>query len=433
MAEASAKKISLLPDRRIIQQITGAVSLLSLATLLLFFFLLPVPISTVGLSIIGVASVGFFALYFVLPKLYFHETMLMVGDALYITLITYIASYLGEYGVFILFLYFVIIIADALKYPLSEYIIVVLFTVQAAFFYIMLGTPFEFNVRLGILALFSFSTLATAIFIWYFASQIVNERSLRSLMEKKSLYLKAMNDHLKAIDNMRQNIMQVTSHEFRTPLTRIKYSLEQLRDTKICDLKPDQLQLLQVAATSNSQLIGMINDLMAASSLPTTKSQLRLQKVDMVGLVRVLIDEYKDIIASREQKLVVNLPSGVLQANIDPAVIRIAYKNLLDNATQYTPAGGTITASVEVGDKDVLLSIQDTGIGIPQADMPHIFSQFYRTDNAILKKPDGFGIGLYFSRQIVRYHKGDITVTSKEGEGSTFTIRLPATALVTKN
>lgn len=425
MIALPTQKISLLPDPRVVQQISGAISLISLVTLLLFFALLPIPISRFELIMMGVAGFAFFSLYFILPRIYFSETLLMVGDALYIIMITYIANYLEEYGVFILFLYFVIIIADALKYPASEYWTVVLFTIQVAFFYILLGTPFPPQVRLAILTIFSFSALSTTMFIWYFTSQIINERSLRSLIEKKSAYFKTMNEHLKAVDHMRQNIMQVASHEFRTPLTRVRYALDQLKTSQHLDLKPAQLQLLQVATTANQQLISMINDLMTASRLMVPRTQLHQQQLDLVHLIKQVLDAYHNLLVSRKQTLTVQLPTQPVHAFIDQSVISVAFKNLLDNASKYTPAGGTIAVSLKLTKQEINVSVQDTGIGISKAEIPQLFSQFYRTSQAILTKPDGFGMGLHLSQQIIHNHQGVITVTSEQGKGSTFVIHLP--------
>ncbi|MEX1997317.1 MAG: ATP-binding protein [Candidatus Andersenbacteria bacterium] len=423
-------KPSLLPDKQFVQRITGTVALLSFVTLVFSLYLLSIDITSTGLLLSLIIGVGFFGLYVFLPKIYMNETILMASDIAYLVLITYIASHMGEYGIFVLFLYFVIIIADGLKYPISEYSAIVLFTTQAAFFYILLGTPFPLRVRLSILAIFTFSTIATAVFVWYFASQVLSERSLRSLMEKKSSYLKTMNEHLKAVDDMRETIMHVTSHEFQAPLTRIKYALEALRDSKICNMAPEQLRLLQVAASSNERLVHMIGNLLTAARFQSEQWQLHPQNLDLVSILQELIEEYQDILTSRQQRLVVNLPRQAVYARIDPDLILIAYKNLLDNASKYTKAGGTVTISLLVQPDEVLLSVQDTGMGIAPEDFSRLFSQFYRTDEAIIAKPEGFGIGLYFSREIVRHHEGDITVASEPGKGSTFTIHLPKKILL---
>lgn len=415
--------------RESIQRISATIAILSLVTLAATFYFLPgLNLSSTSFIVPLIAGLVFFILYLTLPYVYLNETFLMVADAVYIAIITYAAVLAGEYGILILFLYFVMIVADALKYPLSEYVIVVLVSAQAAFFYIMVGSPFPLEVRFGILILFLFSIGSVAVFVWHFVNQTVYERSMRYVLERRSKYLKTMNDHLKAVDSMRSTMLRVTSHEFQTPLSAIRSSLSVLRDHKLGDLSPDQLSYVQAAAANNERLQRMIRDLLDASRIESGYWQLQLKEIDVVAMTTELLDEYGLVCQRQGLALTYDQPKEPITLQADRNLLRIAYKNLLDNASKYTLENGHITVSLTQTDSSIIFSVSDTGPGMDEKVISHLFSQFYRSDDAIAAEPNGFGIGLFHSRAIIRRHGGDITVKSQTGakdHGSTFTITLP--------
>ncbi len=110
---------------------------------------------------------------------------------------------------------------------------------------------------------------------------------------------------------------------------------------------------------------------------------------------------------------------------MDKTTIVEVLSNLLDNSIRYTPASGRISVFVEESDGQVITHIKDTGVGIPQASIPHIFKKFYRVSTVLKEGKKGTGLGLYISKEIVKLHKGDIWVESKQGGGSTFSFSLP--------
>ncbi len=416
----------LLVNRKIIQRMSASIALLSLATLAVSFYFLPTlsvaPASFVFVMLLGTA---FFLVYYFLPQIYFHETFLLLGDAIYIAIVTYIASIAGQYGVLILFLYFVIIVADALKYPLSEYVVVILLILQAAFFYVLAIAPYTVSVRIGILTIFTFCTISIAVFVWYFVYQTIYERSIRYVLERKSNYLKALNDHLVAVDIMRSNMLKVASHEFQTPLLAIQNSLSLMQRADLGRLTPKQLQLVHLATANNQRLENLIHNLLDTARIQSGEWKLSIAKFDLTKLLRDIVSEYKSSAEAKSQKLTVNLLHQPVEMWGDCRMLRIAYKNILDNAIRYTPEGGSVVISIAPDEKQVVVKVSDTGIGMSHEVLSRLFSQFNRTDGAIHASPDGYGLGLYFSRIIARKHGGDITATSREGRGSNFSIVLP--------
>ncbi len=420
-------------DRQTVQKMSAVIALLSLITLVIAYFLLPnVTITLWNFIFLLALALAFFLVYLFLPFIYFHETFLMLGDLVYIATITYIATQAGSLGTLILFLYFVIIVADALKYPLAEYAVIVIFALQAAFFYVILFAPFPGQVKIGILALFSFSTISVAVFIWYFVYQVIYQQSMRFVLERKTDYLKTMNDHLKAVDQMRSSVLKVASHELQTPLAAVKNSLYLLQTSNFGKLNEKQLELLGLATNNNERLARLVQTLLDTTRIQGGDWKLELTHVSYNELINDIVKEYKPLYAAKKVKLTVEVPKEAIMIDADPHLLRIACKNLIDNALKYTPEG-SVTISLKKDGKGPIFSVTDTGIGLSDEAKKHLFTQFNRSEEAIAISPDGYGIGLHFTRLIVRRHGGDVAVTSEKGKGSTFTINLPKKITVHHN
>lgn len=415
-------------DKKIIQRMSAAIALVSLIVLTISFLFLPsARLTTQSFMFVGAAAVIFFILYVLLPTVYLHETFLMFGDAVFIAVITYFAAIAGQYGVLILFLYFVIIVADALKYPLSEYIFVVLVTLQAAFFYVILWAPFEPRVKVGILILFASSTISIATFTWYFVNQTIYERSMRYLLERKSKYLEDMNKHLQAVDSMRSNMLKVTSHEFQTPLAGIKNSLTLLHGNDFGKLTPKQLKLVEMAVQNNDRLSGLMRSLLDTSRIQNGNWKLNAVTLHIKDILADVVKGYEQQADSKKVHLEVKLTSTNPTIEGDAHLVQIACHNIVDNAIKYTQDEGHVTVELHDDDKYVSIVVADSGIGIDDETQKNLFAQFARGDKAIAASPDGYGIGLYYTKLIVDKHHGTIKVDSKPGKGAVFTLTFPKT------
>jgi len=151
--------------------------------------------------------------------------------------------------------------------------------------------------------------------------------------------------------------------------------------------------------------------------------QLDEQQVDMARLVRDACELLAPVAEDRGLSLACEAPETSPVVG-DPRMIQRIFANLLDNAVKYTPSGGTVRVSLsEKNGREALVTVQDTGMGIPPNDLPHIFERFYRCDHS--RSQPGTGLGLSLARALARAHQGDITVASTLGQGSTFTLILP--------
>jgi signal transduction histidine kinase len=171
------------------------------------------------------------------------------------------------------------------------------------------------------------------------------------------------------------------------------------------------------------RLLDMINTMLLISKTESGVDKLDHRKIDLSEIIRSACDLFEPMAEDNGLTLVCNVPD---QCHLlgDSRMIQRMFANLLDNAIKYTPAGGTVSVSVSENEKkDLVVTVKDTGMGIAESDLPRIFDRFYRCDQS--RSRPGIGLGLSLARAIARAHHGEITVTSRLNEGSTFTIALP--------
>jgi len=217
------------------------------------------------------------------------------------------------------------------------------------------------------------------------------------------------------------------SHELRTPLTAIKGYSELLVVTAKDALDEEQLGFLETISRHTDNLVAMINELLDFSEMEAGgKLGLRQRPVLLTALVEEIAEELRPRISEKGLTLHVKTPAELPLVDADTSRLRWAVINIVRNAWQYTPVGGSVTLRLSEHNGKVVLDVTDTGIGISPENQQHLFSRFYRVTNVTAYDVRGLGLGLYVTRAIVEAHGGNIQVFSKEGVGSTFSVILPA-------
>ena len=217
------------------------------------------------------------------------------------------------------------------------------------------------------------------------------------------------------------------SHELRTPLTAIKGYSELLVVTAKDALDEEQLGFLETISRHTDNLVAMINELLDFSEMEAGgKLGLRQRPVLLTALVEEIAEELRPQISEKGLTLHVKTPAELPLVDADTSRLRWAVINIVRNAWQYTPVGGSVTLRLSEHNGKVVLDVTDTGIGISPENQQHLFSRFYRVTNVTAYDVRGLGLGLYVTRAIVEAHGGNIQVFSKEGVGSTFSVILPA-------
>ena len=216
------------------------------------------------------------------------------------------------------------------------------------------------------------------------------------------------------------------SHELRTPLTAIKGYSELLLVTASGSLDAEKLGFLGSISRHTDNLMAMINELLDFSEMEAAgRLHLRRRPIQLTALVEEIADEVRPQIQEKGLVFQVDTPADLPLVNADSRRLRWAVINLVRNAWQYTPAGGSVTLRLYGRNGQVVLDIADTGIGISPEDQKRLFARFYRVTGATEDDVRGVGLGLYVTKAIVEAHEGSIQVASREGGGCTFSVILP--------
>ncbi len=251
--------------------------------------------------------------------------------------------------------------------------------------------------------------------------RLVAERERDELFSREQASRRQAEEALK----LRERFLTMASHELRTPLTSISgYAqiLEQRAATSQ-DWEPLDRRAIQTIRSQTDRLERMITELLDVGRLEEGRLTIDRKMLDLTALVERVVAGFEPTLGRHElQVTMAERPVFVLA---DEMRLEQVVRNLVDNALKYTPGGGKIEVEVAVVCDRAVVTVRDHGIGIPTEDLPRLFEQFYRAGNAQGSNVPGLGVGLYLSREIVRRHGGDITVESREKEGSTFRIDLP--------
>jgi two-component system phosphate regulon sensor histidine kinase PhoR len=233
---------------------------------------------------------------------------------------------------------------------------------------------------------------------------------------------------LRRLERLRQEFVANVSHELKTPLSVIKACVETLLDGAMDDRVHRGPFLNQISAQTD-RLHMLILDLISLGRIESGEHPLEFQDVAVDDVVNACLERHRARAESRGQALIVSTENEIaLTAWTDEDALEHILDNLLDNAVKYTPPGGQICVGWNAEDDDVCLEVRDTGIGIPEADLPRIFERFYRVDKARSRELGGTGLGLAIVKHLTQALQGSVRASSKFGQGTTFTVRLPRVA-----
>ncbi|HLN59966.1 MAG TPA: HAMP domain-containing sensor histidine kinase [Symbiobacteriaceae bacterium] len=231
-----------------------------------------------------------------------------------------------------------------------------------------------------------------------------------------------MSERLEAEERSRRQLLADVAHELRHPLAVMKGRLDLMQEGKV-PVDDEALLPLQDEVIRLTRLVGDLRDLSLAE---VGGLSLHLAPLEMGALLDTLLVNLEPVAAAKEIRLTADVAPDLPPVQADPDRIRQVLVNLLSNALQYTPEGGSVTVTAGAANRAVTVSIADTGPGIAPEDLPHVFNRFYRADKSRSRATGGSGLGLAIVRSLVELHQGQITVESEPGRGTCFTVTLPA-------
>jgi two-component system phosphate regulon sensor histidine kinase PhoR len=232
---------------------------------------------------------------------------------------------------------------------------------------------------------------------------------------------------LRRLERVRQDFVANVSHEFKTPLTAIQGFAETLLAGALDDPNNNR-RFLEIIRDHAARLARLTDDLLKLARIEAGKLEIEFSPVGLTELIEGCA-ETTLLKASRKQiTLEIEIPPGLPAVRGDASLLRDVLQNLLDNAIQYTPAGGRIRVNATAGVREAVITVADTGIGIPLAEQERIFERFYRADAARSREAGGTGLGLSIAKHIVEAHGGRLWVESTVGSGSRFSLSIPLAA-----
>ncbi|MGA9572051.1 MAG: ATP-binding protein [Candidatus Acidiferrales bacterium] len=232
---------------------------------------------------------------------------------------------------------------------------------------------------------------------------------------------------LRRLERVRQDFVANVSHEFKTPLTAIQGFAETLLAGALDDPENNR-RFLEIIRNHATRLARLTNDLLKLARIEAGKLELEFSSVGLLELIEACTETTLLKANRKEITLEITVPPQLPAVRGDAALLRDVLQNLLDNAIQYTSARGHISVAASATAREAVITVSDTGIGIPLADSERIFERFYRVDAARSREAGGTGLGLSIAKHIVEAHGGKLWVESTVGQGSKFSFSLPLDA-----
>lgn len=228
---------------------------------------------------------------------------------------------------------------------------------------------------------------------------------------------------LKAVDQSRQEFVSNVSHELKTPITSIRVLADSLMGME--DV-PEELyrEFLSDISDEIDRESKIIDDLLTLVKADKSNAELNVEQININGLLKQILKRLRPIAKKRNIELVLESIREV-SADVDEVKLSLALSNLVENAVKYNHEEGWVHVTLDADHKFFYVKVSDNGIGISQEDQEHVFERFYRVDKARSRETGGTGLGLAITKSIILMHQGAIKLQSKEGEGTTFTVRIP--------
>lgn len=254
-------------------------------------------------------------------------------------------------------------------------------------------------------------------------------RSLERRVEERTAELQKALERVSELSQLKANFISNISHELRTPLTHIKGYIELLITESLGGITAEQRHALTISQQSTNRLEGLIEDLIMVSLASRGELSIHQDHVDLRRLANLAVKSHADAALERGVNLHAVLDEDLPAVQADSQKIAWVLGQLLDNGIKFTPTGGSVVISVKrEGENLILVSVTDTGIGIPSQKVDDIFEPFHQLDGSTTRRYGGTGLGLSLVRQIVEAHGSMLEVQSTEGRGSTFKFPLLSVA-----
>lgn len=243
-------------------------------------------------------------------------------------------------------------------------------------------------------------------------------------LERATLQLRAANEQLKGLDRLKDDFMSSVTHELRTPLTSIRALAELMRDDPKIDL-PQRRQFIEIIVGETERLSRLVNQVLDMAKIESGHADWHTEELDLCVLVKQAVVTTSELFRERQTQVTVSAPDQALLLWADPDRLTQVMLNLLSNAAKFVPVpGGRVDVSLSHDDTDVTVCVADNGPGVPAVQQALVFEKFRQGGDAA-NRPQGTGLGLPISRQIVEHFGGRLWLDSEPGQGARFCFSMP--------
>jgi signal transduction histidine kinase len=260
---------------------------------------------------------------------------------------------------------------------------------------------------------------------WQYNNLRRSEFDLRSRLDRQRAELEVSNHKLRELDEAKSRFFANISHELRTPLTLLIAPLESLMHSVLSPRNPEEQELLSTMHGNAMRLLKLINDLLELVRLESGSAQIHPKPVAIEEFVRGIATAVGSVARDKRISLHSSVTPDAGTVMTDPEKLERITLNLIFNALKFTAANGRVDINARIEGDWTVIEVADTGMGIPQDQLPHIFSRFWQADTSSQRKFQGMGIGLGLVKELTEVQGGSVTAASEVGKGTTMTVKLP--------
>ncbi len=249
--------------------------------------------------------------------------------------------------------------------------------------------------------------------------------TLQHKVSEATRELRTTNQQLQRLDEAKNEFISMASHQLRTPLTSIKGYLDMVLQGDLGKISATQKAVLSEAFVSSERMVTLINDFLNVSRLQTGKFAIDRVEGDLKEVIKEQLGMLSVVAKQHDLTIKDSIDPKVPLMNIDIDKLRQVTLNFIDNAIYYSKPNTIIHVKLAKEGNDIVFTVKDTGIGVPEDEQARLFGRFFRATNAKKRRPDGTGVGLFLAKKIVTLHGGKVIFNSKENKGSTFGFQIP--------